>query len=54
MDSDTILTISRLWPIFVAFIVLVITLAQSHYRISVAEEKIKVLFDLINKMNDKK
>jgi len=50
MDADTMLLISRLWPIFVAFILLIVTLAQSHYRIKVLEEKVKVAFDLINKL----
>ena len=54
MDADTMLLISRLWPIFVAFILLIVTLAQSHYRIKVLEEKVKVAFDLINKLTDKK
>ena len=53
MDADTMLLISRLWPIFVAFILLIVTLAQAHYRIKVLEEKVKVAFELINKMSDK-
>ena len=51
--GDAVLMISRLWPIFVAFILLIITLAQAHYRIKVLEEKVKVLFDLVNKLTDK-
>ena len=35
-------------------ILLIVTLAQSHYRIKVLEEKVKVAFELINKLNDKK
>ena len=54
MDADTLLIVSRLWPIFVAFIMLIIVLAQSHYRIIVLEEKVKVAFELINKLNSKK
>ena len=42
MDADLVLMISRLWPMFVAFIILIVTLAQSHYRIKVLEEKVKV------------
>ena len=53
MDSESILMLSRLWPIFVPFILLIITLAQAHYRIKVLEEKIKVAFELINKITDK-
>jgi hypothetical protein len=53
MDSESLLMLSRLWPIFVAFILLIITLAQAHYRIKVLEEKIKSAFELINKITDK-
>jgi hypothetical protein len=54
MDSETLLIFSRLWPIFVAFVLLIVTLAQSHYRIKVLEEKVKVLFEMINKINERK
>ncbi len=54
MDADLLLMISRAWPIFVAFIMLIVVLAQSHYRIKVLEEKVKVAFDLINKLTNKK
>ena len=54
MDSELVLMLSRLWPMFVAFILLIVTLSQSHYRINVLEEKVKVAFELINKLNDKK
>ena len=54
MDSEAVLMLSRLWPIFVAFIMLIVVLAQSHYRIKVLEEKVKVVFELINKLTDKK
>ena len=54
MDMDAIVIISKLWPIFVAFILLIVTLAQAHYRIKVLEEKVKVAFELINKLRDRK
>ena len=54
MDSELVLMLSRLWPMFVAFILLIVTLAQSHYRIKVLEEKVKVAFELINKLTDRK
>ena len=38
----------KLWPVLVGFIVLIVTLAQSHYRIKVLEEKVKTLFELVN------
>ena len=53
MDMDAITIVSKLWPIFVAFILLIVTLAQAHYRIKVLEEKIKVAFELINKLSSK-
>ena len=53
MDMDAIMIISKLWPIFVAFILLIVTLAQPHYRIKVLEEKVKVAFELINKLSSK-
>ena len=53
MDMDAITIVSKLWPIFVAFILLIVTLAQAHYRIKVLEEKVKVTFELINKLSNK-
>jgi|TARA_B100001113_G_scaffold346871_1_gene338392 hypothetical protein len=52
--ADIISMLSSLWPIFVAFILLIVTLAQAHYRIKVLEEKVKVAFELINKLTDRK
>ena len=54
MESETILMLTKLWPMFVAFILLIVTLAQSHYRIKVLEEKVKAVFELINKINERK
>ena len=54
MDADILLMISRLWPIFVAFILLIVTLAQAHYRIKVLEEKVKVACELIKKLADRR
>jgi len=39
--------------ILLSFILLIITLAQAHYRIKVLEEKVKVAFELINKLQSK-
>ena len=47
-------TLTALWPIFVAFVLLIVTLAQAHYRIKVLEEKVKIAFELINKINERK
>lgn len=54
MEGEVIVLVSKLWPIFVGFITLVIVLAKMHSAITVLEEKVKVAFDLINKMNTKK
>jgi hypothetical protein len=54
MEATEILSIlSQLWPMLVAFVLLIVTLAQSHYRIKVLEEKMKSAFDLINKINER-
>ena len=42
-----------LWPILLGFITLVIVLAKMHSAITVLEEKVKVAFELINKLNSK-
>jgi hypothetical protein len=54
MDLDLMGQLMRLWPVFVGFITLVIVLAKMHATIQVLEEKVKVAFQLINKLNDKK
>ena len=51
--TDIISILSQLWPMLVAFVLLIVTLAQSHYRIKVLEEKVKSAFDLINKINER-
>ena len=45
--------IMKMWPLFLGFITLVIVLAKMHGDIIVLKEKIKVAFDLINKLNSK-
>ena len=54
MELEIITILTKLWPMFVAFILLIVTLAQSHYRIKVLEEKVKVVFELIYKINERK
>jgi hypothetical protein len=44
--------IGSIWPIFVGFIVLVLTLGKLMSRMDVVEEKVKTLFELWNKKND--
>jgi hypothetical protein len=53
MDLDILGQLMRLWPIFIGFITLVIILAKMHATQQVLEGKVKVAFDLINRMNDK-
>tara|TARA_B100000745_G_scaffold282806_1_gene216359 strand:+ start:1575 stop:1742 length:168 start_codon:yes stop_codon:yes gene_type:complete len=53
METEAIIIVSKLWPIFLAFITLVIVLAKMHSDITVLKEKVKVAFDLINKLSDK-
>jgi len=51
--TDMLSILSQLWPMLVAFLALIVTLAQSHYRIKVLEEKMKSAFELINKINER-
>ena len=53
MESEVLVLVSKLWPIFLGFITLVIVLAKMHSAITVLEEKVKVAFELINKMGGK-
>jgi hypothetical protein len=46
---DLIENIMKLWPVFLAFVTLVIVLAKADNRLSVLEEKVRTLFDLINR-----
>jgi hypothetical protein len=48
---DAIEIIARIWPILVGFVMLVVVLAKADNRIAVLEEKVKTLFDLINRKN---
>jgi hypothetical protein len=50
---DTIDHLLRFWPVIAGIITVVIVLAQHHQRTAVLEEKVKMLFDLYNKMKDK-
>ena len=44
---------TRAWPIILALITLIIVLSKLDLRVAVLEDKIKTLFDLLNKRNDK-
>jgi hypothetical protein len=47
MDALELLT--KLWPIIFAVISLIIILAKIDQRVAILEEKVKTLFDLLNK-----
>ena len=43
----------KAWPILLALITLIIVLSKIDLRFAVLEEKIKTLFELFNKRNEK-
>jgi len=47
-------TFVSMWPILIGIISLIIVLAKMHYAVGVLEEKIKVAFELINKISERK
>ena len=51
MDLFEIFT--RAWPVILALITLIIVLSKLDLRVAVLEDKIKTLFDLLNKKSDK-
>ena len=51
---EVVTVLSKMWPIFLGFVTLVIVLAKMHGDIIVLKEKVKVAFDLINKLSDRK
>jgi hypothetical protein len=40
---------TRAWPVILALITLIIVLSKLDLRVAVLEEKVKALFDLVNK-----
>jgi hypothetical protein len=50
---DTFDLLVKGWPILLALITLIIVLSKLDLRVAVLEEKIKVLFEQMNKMRDK-
>jgi hypothetical protein len=46
---DTFEVLTKGWPILLAIITLIIVLAKLDLRVAVLEEKIRTLFELINK-----
>lgn len=47
MEAFEILT--RAWPVILAVITLIIVLSKLDLRVAVLEERVKTLFDLLNK-----
>ena len=45
--------ISAIWPLFLGFVVLVLSIGKLMSRMDVVEDKIKTLFELWNKFNDR-
>lgn len=52
-SMTTVEMIGQLWPVVLAFISLTIILAKMDVRLGVVEDKIKTLFELWNKGQDK-
>jgi hypothetical protein len=50
---DTFDLLVKAWPILFALITLIIVLSKLDLRVAVIEEKIKTLFDLLNKRGSK-
>ena len=50
---DTFDLLVKAWPILFALITLIIVLSKLDLRVAVIEEKIKTLFELLNKRNSK-
>jgi hypothetical protein len=46
---DLLDTLSKLSSLLIAFVTLVFVLSKMHNQIAVLEEKVKALFDLVNK-----
>jgi len=51
MDLFEIFT--KAWPVILALITLIIVLSKLDLRVAVLEDKMKTLFDLLNKKADK-
>lgn len=53
MDVNIVEVVNTAWPIFLGFITLVIVLAKMHSEICTLREKVQVLFELVNKLNER-
>jgi hypothetical protein len=50
---EAIELIGKLWPLVVGFVMIVLTFGEVRSRISVLEEKVKTIFELFNRRNEK-
>ena len=46
---DLLELITKVWPLLVAFVMIVVLFAKMDVRLGVLEEKVKTLFELLNK-----
>ena len=51
---DTLSILAQIWPLLLAFVSLVIVLAKLDNKVAVLEEKVRTLFELYNKLSDRK
>jgi hypothetical protein len=51
---DTLAILAQIWPLLLAFVSLVIVLAKLDNKVAVLEEKVRTLFELYNKLSDRK
>jgi len=48
METNIYDVVSSIWPVFIGLVTLIIVLSKMHSSIMVLEDKVKVLFDLLN------
>ena len=53
-EMDTLAILAQIWPLLLAFVSLVIVLAKLDNKVAVLEEKVRTLFELYNKLSDRK
>ncbi len=46
---DMVEVLSKIWPMLLGFVMLVVVLAKADNRLAVLEEKVRTLFDILNK-----
>jgi hypothetical protein len=48
-SSNFLNTLEAWWPVLIAVVMMIIVLAKMHSTVEVLSEKVKVLFEIINK-----